>query len=91
MSMAASSGERHGRPGPDPGTSVEYNNEQSVDFYPRYGLVVSGSMGMEALDTGNRTMTIEYELCSDEHCCLAWGSAGTSGDQGHRDARAQQE
>ena len=41
---------------------MEYNNEQSVDFYPRYGLVVSGSMGMRALDTGNRTMTVEYEL-----------------------------
>ena len=62
MSMAASSGERHGRPGPEPGSSAEYNNEQSVDFYPRYGLVVPGSMGMQALDTGNRTMTIEYEL-----------------------------
>ena len=62
MSMAASSGERHGRPGPEPGSSAEYNNEQSVDWYPRYGLVVPGSMGMQALDTGNRTMTIEYEL-----------------------------
>ena len=60
MSQAASSSGRG--PGPEAGRPMEYRNQQSVEFYPRYELVVPGTMCVRALDAGDRTMTIEYEL-----------------------------